>query len=199
MDLLSFTTFVDNTLLFLQDWGFLIVIVFGIIHPLIENPFHLFNLTLAIGILGIPLGFIIVFLSNIIGILMLYYFANKISSKSNDYLKNKKVSGAILQWVKDTETWKHIVVIGAPLIPTYPIKIAIPFSGVTFKKYMVTLIGSYLFLFLGDSLIYFGVTALFSDFIPEWLGYVLLILFACYIYFGKYIFNKEKILTGESI
>ena len=186
----SLELFVENALVFLQGWGFIIVIVFGIAHPIFENPLSLFNLTLAITLLGLPLGYIVVFVSNLIGIIILYVLATKFNEKSNDFLFKKKVSKSALDWIRSTPLWKHIVVIGVPMIPTYPIKLAVPLSKVGFKKYMITLVGAYLFLFFGNSLIYFGIAGLISSIIPNYVSIILLVLLVLYIYFGKYLFQK---------
>jgi len=188
----SFELFIENTLLFLQGWGFIIVIIFGIIHPLIEGPFALFNLSLAIALLGIPLGYAVVFASNVIGILILYLIAKKFNKSTNDYLFHKKVSKSTLDWVKNTPTWKHVVVIGVPAIPTYPIKIAVSLSKTSFKRYMITLVGSYIFLFFGNTLIYFGVAGLITNVIPNYVSFILLLVLVLYIYFGKHLFNNGK-------
>ncbi|MCF6184000.1 MAG: hypothetical protein L3J56_05135, partial [Bacteroidales bacterium] len=65
--LIDLSAVVDDIVLFLGDYGFIIVIVFGITHPIFENPLSLFNLALAITLLGIGLGYIVVFLSNVVG------------------------------------------------------------------------------------------------------------------------------------
>ena len=196
MDLLlsiDFTSFVDNAILFLGNYGFIIVIVFGITHPILENPLSLFNLALAITLLGAGLGYIVVFVSNIIGILILYFLVMKFKDKYQEAIEEKKVADKVLNWIKNTDTWRHIIVIGVPMIPTYPIKIAVPLSGVGFKKYMVTLVGAYLFLFFGNTLIYYGVLGIVTDNIPNYVSFILLSLFVVYIYFGHRIFYKEKL------
>lgn len=184
---------VDNVLLFLGNYGFIIVIVFGIAHPLIENPLSLFNLALAITLLGIGLGYIVVFVSNVIGIVILYYLVDRLKKKTNGAIFEKKVADKVLTWIRNTATWRHIIVIGVPMIPTYPIKIAVPLSGVGFKKYMITLIGAYLFLFFGNTLIYFGVLGIVTDNIPTYVSFILLSIFVIYIYFGQRIFYKGKL------
>jgi hypothetical protein len=128
MDFASLEQFANSALDFLGVYGFLIVIIFGVVHPLIENPLSLFNLTLAIAILGIPLGYLVVFLSNLVGIVLLYLIAIKFNKKTDNYLFKKKISNKALMWIRETPTWKHIVVIGVPMIPTYPIKLAVPFT-----------------------------------------------------------------------
>jgi len=196
MDILlsfDFTSFVDQALLFLGKYGFLIVIVFGIAHPILENPLALFNLALAITLLGIGWGYVVVFLSNLIGILILYYLVIRFSKRYNGALFEKKVTDKVLTWIKNTSTWRHIVVIGVPMIPTYPIKIAVPLSGIGFKKYLITIIGAYLFLFFGNTLIYFGVLGFITDNIPSYISFILLSIFVGYIYFGHRIFYKDKL------
>lgn len=193
----DFETFVDQVLFFLGNYGFIIVIIFGIMHPLFENPLSLLNLALAIEILGIPFGFLLVFSSNIIGILLLYYFAMKFNEKSSNFFFRKKVSKKVLNWVKNTDTWRHILVIGVPMIPTYPIKIAVPLSKVGFKKYLITLVGAYLFLYIGNFLIYFGLVGFITENIPNYVSFVLLLAFVVYIYAGKSFFNKNKIYENK--
>ena len=196
MDILlsfDFTSFVDQAVLFLGKYGFLIVIVFGIAHPILENPLSLFNLALAITLLGIGWGYVVVFLSNIVGILILYYLVMRFSKRNNGALFEKEVAEKVLTWIKNTDTWRHIVVIGVPMIPTYPIKIAVPLSGVGFKKYLVTIIGAYLFLFFGNTLIYFGILGIVTDNLPNYVSFILLSIFVVYIYFGHRIFYKDKL------
>ncbi len=191
--LISFDSFVEELLFFLGNYGFIIVIIFGVMHPLFENPLSLLNMALAFSILGIPLGFLVVFSSNLIGIFLLYYFAIRFNEKSNNILFRKKVPEKILNWVKTTDTWRHILVIGVPMIPTYPVKIAVPLSKVGFKKYLITLVGAYVFLYFGNFLIYFGILGFISDGIPDYVSYILLIIFVIYVYFGKSVFKKNKI------
>ena len=196
MDILlafDFASFVDEAVLFLGNYGFIIVIVFGIVHPIIENPLSLFNLALAITLLGIGLGYIVVFVSNLIGIFILYYLVDRVKKRNNGGIFEKKTADKVLNWIKNTDTWRHIVVIGVPMIPTYPIKIAVPLSGVGLKKYLITLVGAYLFLFFGNTLIYFGVLGIVTDNIPAYVSFILLSIFVIYIYFGHRIFYKDKL------
>ena len=190
---ISFDQFVEEFLFLLGNYGFIIVIIFGIMHPLFENPLSLLNLALAISILGIPLGFLVVFSSNLIGILILYFLAEKFNEKSNNVLFRRKVSEKVLNWIKETATWRHILVIGVPMIPTYPVKLAVPLSKVGFKKYMITLVGAYLFLYFGNSLIYFGLIGFITDNIPGYVSFILLLLFVIYVYFGKSFFKRSNL------
>lgn len=190
---IDFEVFVQEVLLFLGSYGFIIVIIFGIMHPLFESPLSLLNLALAFEILGFPFGFLLVFSSNIVGILLLYYFAYKFNEKSNNFLFRKRVSEKALDWVRTTATWRHILVIGVPLVPTYPVKIAVPLSKVGFKKYLITLVGAYVFLYFGNFLIYFGLLGFITDNIPNYVSFILLSVFVIYIYTGNRFFKRTKL------
>ena len=189
----DFELFVDELLFFLGNYGFIIIIIFGIMHPLFENPLSLLNLAIAFSILGIPLGFLVVFSSNLIGIVLLYYFALKFNEKSHNFLNQKKVSSKVLNWIRSTPTWKHIIVIGMPMVPTYPIKVALPLSEVGFYKYMLTIVGAYLFLYFGNFLIYFGLVGFITENIPNYVSFILLSIFVVYIYAGTSFFKKNYV------
>lgn len=191
---LNIDNYVDSILLFLGNYGFIIVIVFGIAHPIFENPLSLFTLTLSITLLGVGYGYLLLALSNLIGIIILFYLAEKFNKSTNGFLAKRKTSDKMLNWIKNAPTWRHVFVIGVPFIPTYPIKLAVPLSGVGFKKYMVTISGAYLFLFFGNSLIYFGVLGFISSVIPSYISISLLVIFVLFVYFGIDFFknNIEK-------
>lgn len=154
-------------------------------------------MSLALTFLGIPLGYGILLLGNILGILLLYGMIHGLRHLSHDALLHKKVSQTILQWINNTVTWRHIIVIGMPSVPTYPIKIALPLSSMTFVKYFRTLLGSYLFLYAANSLLYFGLLSTVTEAIPRFVGVALLILFALLIYFGKSIWPFGQIQHNE--
>ncbi len=187
---MDYTQLIDNLLVLLGNYGFLLVIFFGILHPLTENPWSLVTMTLSISLLGIFFGYLVLIISNIIGILLLYFIVCSINKKSNYFFHRKKISQKVLSWINNTESWRHIVVIGLPLIPTYPVKVSLPFSNMSFKRYFFTLLGSYFFLYTANSLIYFGVMGFITNNIPNYVSFFLLLLFALYIYFGKYLRKK---------
>lgn len=182
---MDITTWVTETVNQYQDYALWLILLFGILHPLTENPWSFLTLSLAITFLGIPLGYSVVLLGNIIGILLLYLIIHGLRRLSKDAYLDKKIPTAVLKWINETESWRHILVLGMPTVPTYPVKIALPLSDMRFMKYSITIFGSYLFLHIANSLLYFGVLGFITDGIPRALGIALLILFAILIYFGK--------------
>jgi len=190
-DMMDISTWVTTFIEGYQAYALWIILLFAILHPLTENPWSLLSLTLAITFVGIPVGYGIIFIGTVIGILLLYLIMHSIRLLSHDALLHKRGSKAILNWINDTQTWRHIIVIGMPAIPTYPIKIALPLSKMTFSKFFITLLSSYIFLYIANSLLYFGVLGIVTNNIPKPLAILLLTLFALYIYFGKSLRHKE--------
>ena len=180
-----------------REYAFWLILLFGIAHPLTENPWSFLTMSIAITVLGIPLGYGTLLFGNIVGILLLYVIMHSIRKWSKDALLHKKVSKAVLDWINQTETWRHVIVIGMPSIPTYPIKIALPLSKMTFQKYFFTLLGSYLFLYIGNTLLYYGIIGIVTDAIPKPIAIGLLIIFVLYIYFGKSLRNRKEAGNNE--
>lgn len=197
MDFTSFDAFVESALLFLQQYGFILVIIFAILHPIIEGPLALFNLGLGIAIIGIPLAYMLIFISNLIGVVILYILLQKVDKFSNYYLHKKKVSKSVLEWLQSTKKWKHIFVIGIPLIPTYPIKIGYMLSEPKFKDMFITLAASYVFLFLGNTFIYFGAISFLDSGLSRVISVVVLVLLVLFVYFGNTFMSKLKLAKGE--
>jgi uncharacterized membrane protein YdjX (TVP38/TMEM64 family) len=183
-------SFIDNALLFLNNWGFILVIVFGIAHGLIDNPWSFLTLSLALSIMSIPLAYAVVLLSNYLGSALQYFLLHYINNKSNNYFYQKKVSKKILVWFDQQPIWKHIIVIGMPLVPTIPLRIALPFTKMSFQKYMVIIGGTYLFLYAAYTLVYFGIISFITDNVSEFIGIPLLIVFCLWVYFGKQLRDK---------
>ena len=77
----------EELLTFLGNYGFIAVIIFGILHPLTENPWSFVTMTLSITILGAIPGYLLLLISDIIGIILLYTMVCFINKKSN-YSKN---------------------------------------------------------------------------------------------------------------
>ncbi|AIO19096.1 hypothetical protein KQ51_01219 [Candidatus Izimaplasma bacterium HR1] len=187
---MDFNILFDQIMLFLGNYGFIIVIIFGLLHPIIDNPWAFFTMSLSFTLLGFQLGFLLLIVSNILGIIILFIFIKKIDNRTEHYLYKKKVSGYVLKWLESTPSWKHIIVIGLPLVPTFFLKIAFPFTTLSFKRYFITVLGAYMFLYSIYTLVYFGLLSFITDNIPEYVGILLIILFTVIVYFGKQLYIK---------
>lgn len=182
--------FFEHIITTYQDYLIILIIVFGILHPLTENPWSFFTLSIAIPVVGIPLAFIIILLSNLVGSILLYGIVRSLHKKKDYVLQSKKYIGGALNWIATTPMYKHIIVIGLPTVPTYPIKLALPLSSISFQRYIITIFGSYLFLMIANSLLYFGVFGTIYEQIPPWLGVTFLIVFVGLLYFSGTIKKK---------
>lgn len=168
-----------------QNHIVLLIVVFGLLHPLTENPWSLFTLGLGITVLGAPLAYVVILSSNTLGVILLYGIMHWLHKRSNYRLQHSPHIGRALVWIAKTPMYKHIIVIGLPSVPTYPIKIAMPLTNMGFRRYLITLMGSYIFLTIANSLLYYGVFGLLFGDIPDWISVTLLVLFAILIYAGK--------------
>lgn len=194
MDIATWVTEIVNQY---DDYALWLILLFGIAHPLTENPWSFLTMSLALTFLGIPLGYGILLLGNVIGIVLLYVIIHGLRYLSQDALLDKKISLTVLTWINRTDTWRHIIVIGMPSVPTYPIKIALPLSNMTFYKYFTTLLGSYVFLYAANSVLYYGLLGSIIAVIPRYVGITLLIVFAILIYFGKSVWPFGQIQHNE--
>ena len=189
---MTFVAIVDEILLFLGNYGFLLIILFGILHPLTENPWSFFTMSLSITLLGPILGYSLLLASNIVGILLLYIIVETINKRSDFFFEKKKVSKSVIDWLHNTPVWKHVIVIGMPMVPTYPIKVGLAFSKIGFKKYSTTLLLSYLYLYIIYTFAYYGLLSFLTEKIHTFVGVILIVLFIVIVYFGKNI--REKLL-----
>lgn len=189
----NFGEVINQILIILGDYGFILVIIFGITHPSLSAPVAIFTLTLSLTLLGYFLGYMLLLGSNIVGIIIFYYFVRKLDNKRDAFIKKSKRRENIMRWIEKTSSWKHMLVIGLPFLPTQPIRMGIAFSRISFKKFFFTLLGSYIVLYIGNSLIYFGFASLIDDSIPRPLSILFFFIFAVVVYFSNTIFNKEKI------
>jgi hypothetical protein len=184
----------EELLLFLKDsiytYGVWIIIIIGIMHPYIAFPAHIFVLTISISILGIVNGYVLLAFSNIIGILLFYPSIRVFSKRKNDINNQTTFFSKISRFVKNEPAWKHAIVLGAPLIPTHPLKYMIPFSGMSYRRYLMIFLSAYLILFLSNTLLYFGTLSFFNEYIPTYIGVILMTVFVLIIYFGKKLFQS---------
>lgn len=190
MDFTSFEAFVESMIIILDQYAFILVILFAFIHPLFEGPLALFTLSLGIILLGPVIAFPLIFAFNILGSMLLFYLLKKVDKFSNYYLHRKKVSNDVLDWLQRTKKWKHVFVLGVPIIPTYPVKIGYLLSEPKFKEGMITMIFAYLFLFFGNTLIYYGVLTFLESGTSRVISIIILLVLVLFVYFGNDIFKK---------
>jgi hypothetical protein len=173
-----------------QEWvltlgllGVLLIFVLSILHPTVEGPAALLLLTiLTILIDSIWLASLILLVGFSIGFSLFYVLVHYLHHKNNSQLERFIPTKKAIQWVKQQPTWKHIIVIGMPLVYTYPLRIAFTIQHNRFVPFWKETFLQYSFLTIANLLLYFGVIEFIFWDIPLWGISLILILLSISIY-----------------
>jgi len=173
-----------------QEWvltlgllGVLLIFVLSILHPTVEGPAALLLLTiLTILIDSIWLASLILLVGFSIGFSLFYVLVHYLHHKNNSQLERFIPTKKAIQWVKQQPTWKHIIVIGMPLVYTYPLRIAFTIQHKRFVPFWKETFLQYSFLTIANLLLYFGVIEFIFWDIPLWGISLILILLSISIY-----------------
>lgn len=131
----------DNIVMYLQEFGILfgtlIILLESIIPALPLGVFIAFNM-MAFGSL---LGFIISWISTIVGCVLSYLFFYKfISDKLEKRIKKHKKIERIRTSIKKLNFSKLVLIIALPFSPAFLINIACGLSKMDFKKFLISII-----------------------------------------------------------
>lgn len=173
-----------------QEWiltlgfaGVLLIFVLSILHPTVEGPAALFLLTiLTILINSIWLASLILLVGFSIGFSLFYVLVHYLHQRNNSPLERFTPTKKAIQWVQQQPTWKHIIVIGMPLVYTYPLRIAFTIQHKRFVPFWKETFLQYSFLTIANLLLYFGVIEFIFWDIPLWGISLILILVSISIY-----------------
>jgi hypothetical protein len=173
-----------------QEWvltlgllGVLLIFVLSILHPTVEGPAALLLLTiLTILIDSIWLASLILLVGFSIGFSFFYVLVHYLHQKNNSQLERFIPTKKAIEWVKQQPTWKHIIVIGMPLVYTYPLRIAFTIQHKRFVPFWKETFLQYSFLTIANLLLYFGVIEFIFWDIPLWGISLILILLSISIY-----------------
>lgn len=173
--------------------GLLIVLALAFFHVSFEGPLALFLLVTTSLILdSIGWAVVLILLVHWAGLPLFYYVVRHLHERTNRLMERVHVTHQLLDWVDHQPRWKHMIVIGLPFIVTYPVKLALTIRARSFSDYMVTLMGSYGVLMIGNLLIYFGALGAFTQQIPPLVSVLSVITLAGLIYFGRYLLPRSQ-------
>ena len=183
-------TMLETFWLSFQEWiltlgllGVLLIFVLSILHPTVEGPAALLLLTiLTILIDSIWLASLLLLVGFSIGFSLFYILVHYLNKKNNSPLERFIPTKKAIEWVKQQPTWKHIIVIGMPLVYTYPLRIAFTIQHKRFLPFWWETFLQYAFLTMGNLLLYFGVIEFIFWDIPLWGISLILILLSISIY-----------------
>jgi hypothetical protein len=173
-----------------QEWiltlglaGVFLIFVLAILHPTVEGPAALLLLTvLTILIDSIWLASLILLIGFSIGFSLFYGLVHYLNQKNNSPLERFTPTKKAIQWVKQQPTWKHIIVIGMPLVYTYPLRIAFTIQHKKFIPFWKETFLQYSFLTIANLFLYYGVIQFIFWDLPLEIISVILLLVAIGIY-----------------
>jgi hypothetical protein len=158
--------------------GIALIFLLAMLHPTVEGQAALFLLTvLTILVDSVWLASLILLVSFSIGFSFFYFLVHYLHTKNNAQLERFTPTRKALAWVKQQPTWKHIIVIGMPLVYTYPLRIAFTIQHQTFLPFWKETFLQYSFLTIANLFLYFGIIEfIFWDLPLEIISVILLIL-----------------------
>jgi hypothetical protein len=163
--------------------GIIIILIIAFFHPTFEAPAAILLLTILSILLGSPwLASIFLLASFSAGFSLFYLLVHLFHRKSGFWLNRFHLSAKALRWVKAQPTWKHILIIGMPLVYTYPLRVAFTINHKNFWPYFFQTLGQYLVLTVGNLLMYFGIIEIIFLNLPWWVITVILAGIAILIY-----------------
>jgi hypothetical protein len=172
--------------------GIVVVFLLAVLHPTVEGPAALFLLTvLTILVESVWFASLILLIGFSIGFSFFYYLVHYLHLKNNAQLERFTPTKKALAWVKQQPTWKHILVIGMPLVYTYPLRIAFTIQHKTFLPFWKETLLQYSFLTIANLFLYFGIIEFIFLDLPLEIISILLFMIAIGIYLIR---TKAKVI-----
>jgi hypothetical protein len=158
--------------------GIALIFLLAMLHPTVEGPAALFLLTvLTILVDSVWLASLVLLIGFSIGFSFFYFLVHYLHTKNNAQLERFTPTRKALAWVKQQPTWKHIIVIGMPLVYTYPLRIAFTIQHQKFLPFWKETFLQYSFLTIANLFLYFGIIEfIFWDLPLEIISVILFIL-----------------------
>jgi len=172
--------------------GIVVVFLLAVLHPTVEGPAALFLLTvLTILVESVWFASLILLIGFSIGFSFFYFLVHYLHLKNNAQLERFTPTKKALAWVKQQPTWKHILVIGMPLVYTYPLRIAFTIQHKTFLPFWKETLLQYSFLTIANLFLYFGIIEFIFLDLPLEIISILLFMIAIGIYLIR---TKAKVI-----
>lgn len=164
-------------------WGYLILCLLAILHPIIEAPAALILMTImTVYTNSVFESIFILSLFHLIGFLLIYLFIHRFKSstlfKNNTRFSFPKVKA----WYDSKKEWQHIFVMGLPLIYTYPLRIYWTLKMKSLLSFLGKMTVIYTIMYLGNLMMYWGYFLILERFITNEGLLLAMIMFAYLIY-----------------
>lgn len=172
--------------------GMVIVLLLALLHPTLEGPAAILLLTiLTIFFEDVWVASGVLWIAYTVGFTFFYYVIHWLHQKTNKVVERFTPTKKAIEWVRRQPTWKHIFVIGMPLVYTYPLRIAFTIQHQKFYPFFWQTFLQYGVLTVGNVLLYFGIMQLIFFDLPIWIITVILAGISVGIYLIK---TKVKII-----
>jgi hypothetical protein len=172
--------------------GIFIILGLAFFHPTLEAPAAILLLTsLTILMDSVWVASFLLLIAFTLGFSVFYWLVHILDRRSQYWLHKVPLTKKALLWLDAQPVWKHVVIIGMPLVYTYPLRVAFTLNHKNFWRYFFLTLGQYLVLTLGNLLIYFGMMQLIFFQAPWWVITLILFVIALLIYAIK----SKPILT----
>lgn len=172
--------------------GMVIVLLLALLHPTLEGPASILLLTiLTIFFEDVWVASGVLWIAYTVGFTFFYYVIHWLHQKTNKVVERFTPTKKAIEWVRRQPTWKHIFVIGMPLVYTYPLRIAFTIQHQKFYPFFWQTFLQYGVLTVGNLLLYFGIMQLIFFDLPIWIITVILAGISVGIYLIK---TKVKII-----
>lgn len=174
---------ISDWIALLGVWGILIILIIAMLHPTFEAPAALLLLTLLsllVNSVWLASGLLLIAYS--IGWTGFYYLVHDLHRRSGEVLFRFRPSKKAFDWIKAQPKWKHILIIGMPLVYTYPLRVAFTLQHKHFISYWIDTLLQYTVLTVGNLLLYFGIVQILLFDLPLWSVTLILVALSVTIY-----------------
>jgi hypothetical protein len=180
---ISFWESLSATIIQFGIWGIAFILLLTFFHPTFEAPAAILLLTLLSVLLqSVWWATLLMLIAFTLGFLWFYWLVHALHKRSGFALNRFKISQQALKWVNAQPTWKHILVIGMPLIYTYPLRVAFTLNHRNLKDYALQTFAQYVVLSIGNLVLYFGLIQIIFLNAPWWVPSFVLTGFGILIY-----------------
>jgi hypothetical protein len=188
----SFIEFFPQIILGFGMWGYFILCLLAILHPIIEAPAALILMTImTLYTNSVFASIFILSFFHFIGFILIYLFIHRFKSsslfKTNTRLSFPKVKA----WYESKKEWQHIFVMGLPLIYTYPLRMYWTLKTKSLHSFLGRMTVIYTIMYIGNLLMYWGYFLILERFVTNEGLLLGMVLFVYLIYrFGTFKIRK---------
>jgi len=184
---------IESFILSLGITGVFLLIGLTLLHPIFEFPAALFIMTLLAVLLGSPwLAVFVMVPVHSLGMVIYYYLVHWFNNKTSHVVFRFKPTTIALRWIETQPRWKHILVMGLPLVYTYPLRLGFTALETKLNRYLVAVIGMELVLFIGNLILYYSLLIVLIYPSQTWIITIIFIVLIVWLYQSRKILPRLR-------